>query len=592
MKSIRNNWKLLKYAFRYTPQFVLLTMLDALFLGLLNSYTTVFFLKIIFDQIEAGAAFRELMGSAGWLFGLLVAGYVFHVLYMHFFEQGYRHKLHASVQGILFEKLAKVEIACYDDPSHYDSFIWIMNEADVQIYSLVKDLGTMLNRMISVGTITALLSTVDWTVAACVLVSVSFSLFLKYLQTKIEYSCEKAIRAKKRKEDYLNSLYISKEYAKEIHATDVSGIIDRELDSVIGQERQILKENERKSFWIHFGENIFSTTFFNVGILLLLLYKIQVSKSISLGDFVAAAGSGWKLFWQLSSFADVVGRLQKRDLYSQRFQEFMAKGGGQPGARSVRKMPQGDLQLAFRKVSFRYPGSEGWVLEDISFQIDPREKIAIVGYNGAGKTTLVRLIMRLYEPTEGQILLNGYDVREYDIDEYRAVFSTIFQNFRQYAFSVAENVLMGACGTEQDERKVREALGKCGILDRIDSHPNGIHARMTKEFDEDGIELSGGQLQKIALARAFAREADIVVLDEPTSALDPMSEYEICKNMLELSAQRTCIVISHRLAITKDVDWILFLEKGRIVEKGSHQELLRENGRYAQMWKIQTKDIL
>lgn len=256
-----------------------------------------------------------------------------------------------------------------------------------------------------------------------------------------------------------------------------------------------------------------------------------------------------------------------------------------------REMPQGNLQLSFCHVSFRYPGSERWVLRDISFRIDPREKRAIVGYNGAGKTTLVRLIMRLYEPTEGHMLLNGHDVREYDMDAYRAAFSTIFQNFRLYAFSVAENVLMRD-HEAGEEGEVRRALEKCGILDKIDSYPNGIHTRMTKEFDKDGIELSGGQQQKIALARAFARESDIVILDEPTSALDPMSEYEMCRSMLELCARRACVVISHRLAITKDVDRILFLEKGRIAETGSHEELLKENGRYAEMWKVQTKDIL
>ncbi|MDE7353050.1 MAG: ABC transporter ATP-binding protein/permease [Acetatifactor sp.] len=592
MKTIKNNWKLLKYALRYTPQFVFLTMLDALFLGVLNSYVTVIFLKIIFDQIQAGAAFKELMGSAAQLLLFLVAGYVFHVLYMHLFEPQCKYKLHAAVQGDLFEKLPKVELACYDDPTYYDNFIWIMNEADEQIYSLVKDIGTLLNRVISVGTITALLSTVDWMIAACILVSVTFSLFLKHLQTKTEYDCEKEIRIQDRKEDYLNNLYISKDYAKEIHATDVSSIIDRELDDVVSKKKDIFRKNGRKRFWIHLGFDIFSTTFFNIGILLLLLYRIQVSKSISLGDFVAAAGSSWKLFWQFNSFADVIGRFQKRDLYSRRFQEFMGKKGDSSKGLSARKMPQGNLKLSFCNVSFRYPGSERWILRNISFQIEPCEKIAIVGYNGAGKTTLVRLIMRLYDPTEGMILLNGFDIREYDIDEYRSIFSTIFQNFKLYAFSAAENVLMRTYTAGQDDEKIRTALEKCGILDKIDSYPNGIHSRMTKEFDEGGIELSGGQSQKMALARAFAHEADVVILDEPTSALDPISEYEMCKSMLELSAERTCIVISHRLAITKDMEWILLLEKGRIVEKGSHAELLKENGRYAEMWKVQTKDIL
>lgn len=592
MKSMINNWKLCKYAFKYTPHFVFLTIMDNLFLGFLNSYVTVVFLKIIFDQIEVGTPFKELMYSVAALFLFLIVGYVFHVLYMHYFEPQCKYKLHDSIQRVLFRKLSKIEISCYDDATYYDNFIWIMNEADAQVYSLVKDIGTLLNRVISVSTIIVLLSTVDGIIAACILVSVGVSLFLKCLRTKAEYDCEKELRVENRKEDYLNNLYVSKDYAKEIHATDVGSIIDRELDGVQLRKKNILKVNGQRRFYIQFAFDFFSTSFFNIGILLLLLYKIQVSKSISLGDFVAATGSCWKLFWQLNSFGDVLSRFQKRDLYSRRFQEFMAEEGDLPRPLQHRKIPQGNLILSFRNVSFRYPGSGEWILRDINFQINPCEKVAIVGYNGAGKTTLVRLIMRLYNPTEGQILLNGYDIREYDIDEYRAIFSTVFQNFKLYAFSVAENVLLEPYDVGQEDMQIRTALKKCGIMDKIDSYPKGIHSRMTKEFDKDGIELSGGQLQKLALARAFAREADVVILDEPTSALDPVSEYEMYKSMLELSEGRICIVISHRLSITKDVDWVLFIENGRIAEKGSHEELLRKDGRYAHMWNVQTKDII
>ena len=197
--------------------------------------------------------------------------------------------------------------------------------------------------------------------------------------------------------------------------------------------------------------------------------------------------------------------------------------------------------------------------------------------------------MRLYEPTEGQILLNGYDVREYDIDEYRAVFSTIFQNFRQYAFSVAENVLMGACGTEQDERKVREALGKCGILDRIDSHPNGIHARMTKEFDEDGIELSGGQLQKLVMARILYRNAPIVILDEPTAALDALMESQIYQIIAQQFSEKTCVFISHRLSSVIFCDKIILMDQGRILDCAPHETLLQRSELYARLWEAQSQ---
>ena len=591
MKSIINNWRLFKYALRFTPLFVLLTVIDNIFLGFLNSYVTVIFLKSLFDQIETGTEFSKLMYLTAFLLLFFVVGYIFHVIYMHFCEPLYKYKLHSAIRKILFEKLSKIEVEYYDNPSYYNDFVWIMNEADGQVFSLVKDIGTLINRIISVSTIVVLLATVDWTIAACILVSVIVSLLLKRLQTKIQYESEQEMLVFNRKTDYLNNLYLSKDYAKEIHATDVSSIIDRELNNVILTEKDILKKNGKKKFYINFSLNFFTANFFNIGIFLLLLYKIQVSKSISLGDFAASAGSSWKLFWQINSFADVLSRFQKRDLYSQRFQKLMARKNVLYERASQRTIPQGNIEITFCNVSFRYPGSEEWILRDINFQIRNNEKIAIVGYNGAGKTTLIRLIMRLYEPTEGVILLNGFDVREYNIEEYRSLFSTIFQNFKLYAFSVAENVMMRNYIERSEDEKVWTALKNAGISDKINEYSKGIHTIMTKEFDEDGVELSGGQLQKLAIARAFAQDAQLIIMDEPTSALDPISEYEIYKKMLELSNNRTCIIISHRLSIARDVDWILYLENGRIAEKGPHERLLNENGKYAEMWNIQTKNL-
>lgn len=591
MKSITNNWRLFKYALRFTPLFVLLTVIDNIFLGFLNSYVTVIFLKSLFDQIETGTEFSKLMYLAAFLLLFFVVGYIFHVIYMHFCEPLYKYKLHSAIRKILFEKLSKIEVEYYDNPSYYNDFVWIMNEADEQVFSLVKDIGTLINRIISVSTIVVLLATVDWMIAACILVSVIVSLLLKRLQTKIQYESEQEMLVLNRRTDYLNNLYLSKDYAKEIHATDVSSIIDRELNNVILTEKDILKKNGKKIFYINFSLNFFTANFFNIGIFLLLLYKIQISKSISLGDFAASAGSSWKLFWQINSFADVLSRFQKRDLYSQRFQKLMARKNVLYERASQRTIPQGNIEITFCNVSFRYPGSEEWILRDINFQIRNNEKIAIVGYNGAGKTTLIRLIMRLYEPTEGVILLNGFDVREYNIEEYRSLFSTIFQNFKLYAFAVAENVMMRNYIEGSEDEKVWTALKNAGISDKINEYSKGIHTIMTKEFDEDGVELSGGQLQKLAIARAFAQDAQLIIMDEPTSALDPISEYEIYKKMLELSNNRTCIIISHRLSIARDVDWILYLENGRIAEKGPHEKLLSENGKYAEMWNIQTKNL-
>lgn len=237
-------------------------------------------------------------------------------------------------------------------------------------------------------------------------------------------------------------------------------------------------------------------------------------------------------------------------------------------------------------VSFAYDKESGGLLKDLSLHIAPGEKIALVGYNGAGKTTLVKLLMRLYDVDEGKILADGRDIRSYDVQKYRDSIGTVFQDFQIFAGSVKENVLLDVadgCG----EKEIREALADSGLMERVDGMEKGLDTPLTTEFMEDGMNLSGGESQKLAIARVFYREAGLMILDEPSSALDPIAEYQLNHAMLLATKDKTVIFISHRLSTTRLADRIIMLEQGRIAEQGSHEQLLERNGKYAQMWRVQ-----
>jgi ATP-binding cassette subfamily B protein len=227
-------------------------------------------------------------------------------------------------------------------------------------------------------------------------------------------------------------------------------------------------------------------------------------------------------------------------------------------------------------------------LEDVSLTIRRGEKVAIVGYNGAGKTTLTKLLMRLYDPTEGEILYNGRNLKEYGIPGLRAKIGTVFQDYRIFAATVAENVLGRECA-EEDRETVADALTKATFADRLAEMEEGMDTPLTKEFSDDGVNLSGGEAQKVAIARIFARPYDLIVMDEPSSALDPAAEYELNHTILAYTKDKTVVFISHRLSTTRMADRILMFADGRLIEEGSHEELMRMNGKYAEMFRLQAE---
>ena len=257
------------------------------------------------------------------------------------------------------------------------------------------------------------------------------------------------------------------------------------------------------------------------------------------------------------------------------------------GSLTVEKRDDNEYDVEFRDVSFRYPGTEAWALRHVSLKFKIGEKLAIVGENGSGKTTFIKLLCRLYDPTEGEILLNGVNIQKYDYDEYMSIFSVVFQDFTLFPFRLGEVV---ASKRDFEPGRVRECLEKATFDTRLETLPHGADTFIGKQFDKDGVEFSGGEGQKIALARALYKDSPFILLDEPTAALDPVSEYEVYSNFNAISGDKTTVYISHRLASCRFCDKIAVFDHGQIVQTGGHEELLsEEGGKYAELWKAQAQ---
>ena len=324
---------------------------------------------------------------------------------------------------------------------------------------------------------------------------------------------------------------------------------------------------------------------FTIGSYLLVTVKV-VTKAITVGAFTQYVGALNQFGNACFIIINCQVRLRNVCTYMEKFLAFLdMEGSHVKGTRALEERKDGAYELVFEDVSFRYPGSRDYVLKHIDCRLNIRGRMALVGPNGAGKTTFIKLLCRLYEPTEGRITLNGVDIREYDEEAYRALFSVVFQDFKLLAFPVWENI---TAGFERDDDKIWKALEQADAADIVKRMPKQLDTYLYK-YLEDGVEISGGEAQKIALARALYKDAPVVILDEPTAALDPVAEAEVYSRFQEMVEGKTGIYISHRMSSCQFCDEILVFHEGEIIERGSHEKLHALGGKYTELWDAQAR---
>lgn len=323
----------------------------------------------------------------------------------------------------------------------------------------------------------------------------------------------------------------------------------------------------------------------------LLIYLVVVSKSllgaISIGMLSQYLGSLINFTSNLSKFLEGVALYKTNTPYAELMMDYLHKKSEfYNGSLTTEKRSDKKYEVEFKNVSFKYPGTDNWVLKNINLKFDLGKKLAIVGQNGCGKTTFVKLLIRFYDVTEGEILLNGIDIKKYRYDEYLKIFSVVFQDFNLFAYPLAQNI---ASGMDYDEEKVVQSLKDVGMYDDVRKWDKGLDTYLYKDIDENGISVSKGQEQKIAIARALYQDSPFLILDEPTASLDPISEAEIYEKLGEIIKDRTAIFISHRLSSCKFSDKIIVFDKGEIAETGDHDSLISKNGMYKKLWDAQAE---
>ena len=577
------------YMFRTAPFFTIFGHVTLIMFGVCGIVQN-FYLKYIVDAIGTGAGFSDILPATIGMFALNAFTVISFYFYNNALGMENQVKLKNRMHSELFEKAAKIDLACYDNPEFYNDFIWAINEADtrtVAVYSNTVDLFRAIVQILGGFLIIGLL---DPTLIILAVVAFGGSFTFSILQNKRQLQFDEECKPVIRKRDYISRVFYLPEYAKELRLTTAGKRLIGEFHDAIEMLKGIVHKHGIKMAILQFIQSyVMWSLLIDVLATLIIAYRVLVTKTVTLGAFLPLINAVESLTGGFSWIMQVLSKYQQSSPYIDKFRKFMdyeIQIKEEPSDFKMDTVPQ---TLEVKGITFAY--SDQSVLQHITFKIQPYEKIALVGYNGAGKTTLVKLLMRLYDVTEGCISVGGTDIRKYNVSDYRSAFGAAFQDYQIFAATIAENVAMMPI-TDEMRPAIVHALEIAGFGERLQSLPNGIDTLLVREFDESSINLSGGEMQKIAIARVFFKNCPYIILDEPSAQLDPDSEYNLNRSIMEKAANKTVIFISHRLSTTVMADRIYMFENGEIIEQGTHAELMHQNGKYAEMFHIQSDQYI
>ena len=547
-----------------------------------------FMLRLIVDGVEGGVQTSYIVTYIIVIAAISLVIGIGSSMFWQIFGPPRYQRIGATLQKKIFRKSSEVELECYENPSFYDKYVRAFGEVENRVWKVMNSIDNLIWRVITLACNSFLIFVIDpWLILFAL-----FPLVLGYLrrvQNRVKHA--QSIEHKKidRRIAYVRRTFYLNEYAKEMR---IGGMYRRMFDEMrltfrdfkavarkYGVARAIL------SFLQSFGLEVVTV----MGAMLYSVWRTVGDGSMTMGDCIVVLNSIGTISWCINYLIQNIAEFGEHALFIEDVRYFLDY---EPKIKENPSAPEahgGDIELS--GVSFRYEGAETNAIDDVSMKIRAGEHIALVGQNGSGKTTLVKLLLRLYDPTDGSITLDGRDAKEYKLSSYRDNFSCVLQDFKVFSMSVKDNVLLREA-REGDDELVTRALKESGAYEKIETLDNGIHTTLTREFDDNGANLSIGEQQKVSLARVFAEDAPCVILDEPSSALDPIAEHKMFENMMRAADGRSVIFISHRLSSAVDADRIYLLEHGRITEVGSHRELMAKGGRYAEMFRLQAENYV
>ena len=587
-ETLKNNFYALGFVWSMSKSYVIHTF----FCSAIGYFTWVFFSAYFIRYIIQVVTGGEAVTTVYLYIGMVTALMCVLILYERYVNRVVKPlkevELYQRMYSVFYHKAENVELECFEDTEFYNRYTMAVDQACEKMTKIVGEMTNIICAAIAGISTYVLMYRMDPRMLLFVLSPIVGSFVFGTIVNKLNFAIYQEVTPDNRKTEYVNRVMYLGEYAKEMRLSNIFQVLKRTYEEAVEHRIRVVKSYISRLIPNAFLQFYLSYIIIFEGLMLYGAYQTMVVHRLSLADLSILSSMMVTASWILVRIGNSMVTCSQNGMFVYNIRTFMSyeekipeDAGGDLPDREIKS-------IEFCHVSFSYRGGKE-VIHDLSFKIGKNESVALVGHNGAGKTTILKLLFRLYDPNEGKILVNGRDIKEYDLEAYRNLFAAAFQDYKIFAYSIMDNVLMER-QVKDPEKVTVEALTRAGVSEKVRSLPQGIHTMLTKEFDETGAVLSGGEYQKIVVARAFANPAPIKVFDEPSSALDPIAEYDLFQAILEESRDHLMFFISHRLSSVKDADMVFMLEEGRLIEQGTHEELMEQNGKYAHMYQMQAKN--
>ena len=593
MKNLTQNFKnvifLIKPYWKYGKLYIVVSLLIACVVMPISTIATVLYTQTIIDAVGAGASFSEIIIIIFQFVAILIGAFIVQSFF-NIYGEPIMTKIHLKINKEVYDKALKTDYKYFDDPEFYNNYTWAINEF---VSRSEESKNLLVNIFQSISVITSMLAVIlaigPWIVVITLAMLVLTTTF-EIKRNKLYIKRQEKIMPLDRKLGYAQRIFYLRDYAADLRSTNIKNFIMNIYESS-GESKFSIIKSFCNSFIIWLSAQNFLAIFYNAAIMAYISYSVIVSGSIvGVGKFAGLIAANNQLYVSLSGIFGLFSQINNLSLYAKKIQPFFEADSPieMDNGTENKKIPEGSLEICFKNVNFSYTSSN-FFLKDINFKIAPGERIAIVGENGVGKTTMLKLLLRLYDVDEGEILINGESIKDYDVKLLRSKIGVAFQNPNMYAISLADNLRVYE---NADNKKLDEIVEKINIAEILEKSNTNAISEVTREFSDDGIMLSGGEAQKIALGRILMKDFGLLVLDEPSSSLDPIAEYELIKLIYDRSKSVTSIIIAHRLSVVRDADRIYVMDGGEIIESGNHEELIGMRGKYYEMFTKQSENYI